>query len=136
MANPLSRTIMNNIVNKTGPKTNRANTKKEYIHSRSNISKHEEDLLKEVYTKGNKDNKNKKTNKISLDDLIGKKNKETKKENNDKNKKMVSLDDLSGDKKEKKNKTQYVKSTKINNPKGYIPKVSLNSIGKKSTFKK
>lgn len=142
MANPLSRTIMNNIVNKTGPKTNGSNNKKEYKLSKSNISKHEEDLLKEVYTKGTKSKNNKQRNKISLDELIGKKNKEVKKEKKEKddNKKMVTLDDLSGNKKEKenknKNKKQYVKSTKINNPKGYIPKVSLNSIGKKNTFNK
>jgi len=97
VANPLSRTIMNNIVNKVGEKSNGVKNLKENKTLKSNLSEYEEKLLKGVLNKDNDEVKKKTKSKITLDELVGNKGSRVKKEST--NKKMVTLDDLLGNEK-------------------------------------
>ncbi|MTI48617.1 hypothetical protein [Sporosalibacterium faouarense] len=162
MTDPLIRTMMNNVANQSGKVSLKDNVTNDSSTSNMHINEREKKeilniIKKKDYTKPNdySYNRNRTNRKIQLEDLVGDNKKSFNQQNNDKrNKTMMSLDDLvnksktnsSSKTKEqkdskhsepyKKTKEQsYVKSNVIGNLEAYVPKVSLNSIGKKGSLR-
>lgn len=151
MANPLARVIMNNIAQNS----NKVHGKSGYSNSTYKISgldKNEEQILLNVMNKKAThkptefNNSSNYFEKVKLEDLVkgglrpSKSTEDFKKSNT-----MMTLDELAG----KVKKTQeednvkekdsskepvYVKTGVINKLEAYIPKVSLDSIGKKGSL--
>lgn len=168
MANPLAKTIMNNILQNSKHTSYRSGSSK-ISHTVTKLDSKEEQLISNIINKRNNRatiqqgfkssnksedymNINRKPNKINLEDLINGNvksndtNKAMKKSNT-----MMTLDELAGKVKNTKessvketqistnknntnSKDVYVKSGVVNRLEAYIPKVTLDSIGKKGSL--
>jgi len=141
MANQLTKVVMQNILKKSGK--DKGNTEGS---TSNNLSKKEEKILLNVMYKNVKKKGNKDINRVTLEDLTRKNNLARKDKDYGKTKKsntMLTLKDLASKANNQSNKTEVkndyknreklkVKKSSLNS---YIPKVSLNSIGKNNSLK-
>ncbi|RKD31659.1 hypothetical protein [Thermohalobacter berrensis] len=141
MANQLTKVVMQNILKKSGK--DKGNTEGP---TSNNLSKKEEKILLNVMYKNVKKKGNKDINRVTLEDLTRKNNLARKDKDYGKTKKsntMLTLKDLASKANNQSNKTEVkndyknreklkVKKSSLNS---YIPKVSLNSIGKNNSLK-
>ncbi|MFA5523844.1 MAG: hypothetical protein WDA24_05770 [Tissierellales bacterium] len=158
MANPLARVIMNNIT-QNSKMIDSKNSSIRSNYSISGLGQNEEQLLLDIMNKNsgkgtgiltNHSNRATSFKKVKLEDLVkGNTKTQNSKYKDNKSNTMMTLDDLAikvkkpnnaQDKnleslaKQQTTKDVYVKTGVINNLEACIPKVSLNSIGKKGSL--
>lgn len=161
MADPLIRAIMSNTANQKGRTSLKSRSLNDSSTSNMHLTSKEEEELINIMKKGSHASsknynysKSEPAQKIKLEDLVGAKGKpKTEKRQDKRANTMMTLDDLanktkgnlSSEKVMKKSSStynkpynkgdnQYVKTNVIGNLEAYVPKVSLNSIGKKGSL--